>query len=277
MIEPIISLDSLSFSYAAVSDDQETLETTVFDGLSLSVPSGVTSLVGQNGVGKSTFLLLAGARIFPSAGTVSVLGTDTRAFVRAGVDPEVEAERNRLVSFIYQNMEFETDEPIGDLMEYVYAEGYYERKDPQFLARIQRELDLGKLLSRATGTLSKGELQRTIIGFSLLYGSRIVLMDEPVFALEEDRKERVFAFLMEVAAEMGVSICYSAHNLELTSKYSDTLMLFFKDGSVRVGPTGELFQRTIIEEAYQVPYDMLYRKEYLYREMLNAMPRPGTE
>ncbi len=266
--QALVRFDNVHFSYLDAADGGQN---AVFRGLSLEVPSGVVSLVGQNGVGKSTFLLLAGARLFPSAGSVSTGGVDTRRFARANVDPEIEQQRNRLVSFIYQNMEFETETPIGELMDYVYAEGYYQDKHADFVRRVQAELELTDLLGKKTQELSKGQLQRTIIGFSLLYGSRIVLMDEPVFALEEPRKERVFGFLVDIAAELGISIYYSAHDLELTRRYSETMMLFYKDGSVRVGPTAELLQRETIEQAFQVPYDMLHHKEYLFREMLATL------
>ncbi|TVQ35607.1 MAG: ABC transporter ATP-binding protein [Spirochaetaceae bacterium] len=272
--QALIRFDGVHFSYL---DEEDGGEDAVFRGLSIGVPSGVVSLVGQNGVGKSTFLLLAGARVFPSKGSVQVDGVDTREFARAAVDPDAEQRRNRLVSFIYQNMEFETQEPIGDLMRYVYAEGHYQDKQPDFVHRIQTELELTDLLGKRTQELSKGQLQRTIIGFSLLYGSRIVLMDEPVFALEEPRKERVFGFLMEIARELGLSLYYSAHNIDLTRSFSDTIMLFYKDGSIRVGPTAELAQRGTIEEAFQVPWDMLHRKEYLFREMLTAIGRTAVD
>ena len=67
------------------------------------------------------------------------------------------------------------------------------------------------------------------------------MMDEPVFALEEAQKDRAFQLLMDYSAEHGVPIYYSAHNLDLTEKYSDYMLLFSKTGDFRIGPTATLF------------------------------------
>jgi ABC-type cobalamin/Fe3+-siderophores transport system ATPase subunit len=257
----------------AVEDPQSV--TQVFSGLSLELPAGVTSLVGQNGIGKSTFLLLAGGRLLPTTGRVLIGDADTAEL--AGEGPEVEERRNRLASFIYQNMEFETEDPVGDLMGFVLENGYHRGLPQGFLEDVQSALGLEELLGKKTQELAKGELQRTIIAFSLLYGSSVILMDEPVFALEDERKSRVFEYLMDYSARYGVSIYYSAHDLHLTEKYSDYLLLFWKNGGVQLGPTGELFTRENIEQAYQVPFQMLYRKEYLFREMMMKISGAHTE
>jgi iron complex transport system ATP-binding protein len=273
-----VEFEHAAFFYAADPDKvvpktDKALEhpeqiTQVFDDLTISLPEGVLTTVGQNGIGKSTFLLLASARLFPAKGRVRIFGKDTRDFSNALEDPRVEEERNKYVSFIYQNMEFETQDPVGDIMEYVYDQGYYEEKNPEFLSDIKRELELEQILNKKTQELSKGQLQRVIIGFSMLYGSKIIGMDEPVFALEDYQKEKVLQFLMDFAHTNGVSIYYSLHELDLSKKYSDHLLLFYKNGDIKLGPTETLFTRENIEQAYQVPYTMLDRKENLYRKML---------
>lgn len=94
------------------------------------------------------------------------------------------------------------------------------------------------------------------------------MMDEPVFALEEPQKDRVFDFLLQFSRDRKVPIYYSAHNLELTQKYSDYMLLFSKTGDFKIGPTKELFTREEIEAAYEAPLDSLYRRDNLYREVL---------
>ena len=76
-----IDLQKLSFAY-------DKSESYIFENLSLTLPGGMTSLVGQNGCGKTTLLLLAGGRLFPSSGKVLVDGMDT-------VQIKEEEQRNR--------------------------------------------------------------------------------------------------------------------------------------------------------------------------------------
>jgi ABC-type cobalamin/Fe3+-siderophores transport system ATPase subunit len=233
----------------------------VFSDLSLELPRGVVTLVGQNGTGKSTLLLLASGLLLPTEGRVALRGVDTREL-------REEAGRQRHVSFVYQNMEFETEEPVGALLEYVHDHGYHERKDPALRAALIEVCELQKVLSKRTQELSKGELQRAIVAFSLLYGSRILMMDEPIFALEDRQKTRVMEFLLDYVHRQSLSLYYSVHELEVSRKYSDYLLLFYKEGPPRLGPTETLFTREEIEKAYQVPYILLKRKEALIREGL---------
>jgi ABC-type cobalamin/Fe3+-siderophores transport system ATPase subunit len=238
----------------------------VFQDLSLELPRGIVTLVGQNGTGKSTLLLLASGILLPAEGRVLIQGVDSRQL-------REESERQRYVSFVYQNMEFETEEPIGQLLEYVHAHGYHERQDPALPAQLVEVFELGRILGKRTQEVSKGELQRTILAFSLLYGSRILMMDEPIFALEDRQKIRVMEFLTDYAHRRSLSLFYSVHELEISRKYSDYLLLFDRSGPPRLGPTAVLFSREEIERAYQVPYTMLKRKEALFRDVLLAANR----
>lgn len=260
-MESAVELSGVSFSYPDES-------VQVFSDVSVKLPAGMMSIVGRNGIGKSTLLLLAGARVFPQGGSVTILGTDTREFSRAQIDPEVERDRNRFVSFVYQNMEFETTQSVGDLMQFVYENGFHENPTEEFSARIRSELEMDAFLLKRTQDLSKGELQRAIIAFGLLYGSRIIMLDEPVFALEEPQKNRVFRFLLELSRELSLPIYYSVHNLDLSQKYSDHVLLFTETGRFTVGPSEEMFTRERIESAYHAPMDTLHQRDQLYRELL---------
>lgn len=260
-MESAVEFENVSFSYSEESGP-------VFSGVSASLPAAMMAVVGQNGIGKSTLLLLASGRLTPDGGTVRILGTDTGTFADAAHDPAVEQERNRYVSFVYQNMEFETQDSVGNLMEHVYENGFHEAQDPAYLRRIQEELEMTPFLGRRTQELSKGQLQRAIIGFSLLYGSRMIMLDEPVFAMEEAQKDRAFGLLMDLSREHGLPVYYSVHNLDISGTCSDYLLLFEKSGTFAVGPTKEMFTRDRLEAAYQAPLDTLYLRDRLYRDLL---------
>jgi ABC-type cobalamin/Fe3+-siderophores transport system ATPase subunit len=226
------------------------------------MPMGRVSLLGQNGSGKSTFLLLAGGNLLPDRGTVRLNGIDTRAL-------RDEQERQRHVSLIFQNMEFETQEAIGDLLDFVYESGFDDVKDEKLIPCLVSTFELGRILGKRTQEISKGELQRIILAFSILYGSRILLMDEPVFAMESYQKERAMDFLTAYIRKRSMSLYYSVHELDITEKYSDFLLLFRKGKPPVLGTKEELYTRDIIEEAYEYPFPLLKRKEAVYRALLN--------
>jgi len=253
----------------------------VFDGFSGDIPGGFVSVTGPNGVGKSTFLLLAGGRILPSRGRIEIAGANTRVLSGAwadeagtpgpGLTEEIEHRRNLVCSFIYQNMEIDAsaeDSPkVGDLLERVLHSGGYgpDRKNDAFLADTLEAFELGPLRLRSIGALSKGELQRTLLAFSALYGSKAVMMDEPVFAMEARQKEKALDFFKGLHRETGVSVFVSLHELSLTRKYADTVMLFHPDRTIEMGTPEEVLTPAALEAAYGVPEAMLYDAERLTR------------
>jgi ABC-type cobalamin/Fe3+-siderophores transport system ATPase subunit len=258
-----IVFDSVSFRYPDGDRD-------IFSGLSLEIPRGVVSLVGQNGTGKSTLLLLASGRVLPTEGSVRIRGRDTRDLVE-------ESERQALVSFIYQNMEFESEKPIGELLRFVRQQGQASGAGMETIADLIEIFELQSVLGRRTQEVSKGELQRTILAFSMLYGSPILVMDEPIFALEDRQKLKSMDFLVRAARGGEVSLCYSVHELEISRDFSDFILLFSRDAPPKIGTTREIFTREIIEKAYEVPFDMLKRREELYRKYLVELLRVRGE
>jgi ABC-type cobalamin/Fe3+-siderophores transport system ATPase subunit len=259
---PEIRLEKVSFYYPET-------EQLVFNDLSIELPKGVTTLVGQNGTGKSTLLLLAAGVLLPVEGTVYLQEIDTRNLLE-------EQERQLYVSFVYQNMEFETEETIGDLLEYVHENGFHEAKDPGLVSNLVDVCELNKVLGKKTQEVSKGELQRIIVAFSMLYGSRIIMMDEPIFALEEYQKHRIMDFLVDYSRTQDISLYYSVHELDISEKYSDYLLMFHKNGRLELGQTKQIFTKENIAEAYEVPYIMLKRKEVIYRETLQDLSSKGS-
>lgn len=258
-----IVFEHVTFRYPEADRD-------VFSGLDLRIPPGLVSLVGQNGTGKSTLLLLASGRLLPTEGRVLVRGVDTRTL-------SDENARQALVSFIYQNMEFETEERIGELLRFVHRNGLLDQSAPDPVPELIEVFELKPVLRRRTQEVSKGELQRTILAFSLLYGSPILVMDEPIFALEDRQKTAAMEFLAGRARSGAVSLYYSVHELDISEKYSDTLLLFSREGTLAIGPTREIFTRETIEKAYEVPFTLLKKREELYRRYLVELLRVKGE
>jgi len=252
----------------------------VFDGFTAEIPAGFISLTGPNGAGKSTFMLLAGGRVMPDAGRIEILGHNTRILsgVQAddsgtpgsGLTQEIEYRRNLVCSFLYQNMEFDPGNdgslPVGSLLEFVYANGGHRSKDEQFFSSVLHTFELENLGKRKLDALSKGEIQRVLLAFSALYGSQVIMMDEPVFAMEAYQKEKALEFFVDLHRRTGVSVLVSLHELSLTRKYADTVMLFYPDRRIDLGTCEEVLVPEALEEAYGVPVAMLHDTERLARE-----------
>ncbi len=248
--------------FSSVSYTYPDAEAPVFSDLTLSLPHGIVSFVGRNATGKSTALLLASGRLLPDSGRVTILDTTTDALVD-------EADRNRYASFIYQNMEFDTEDPVGELFEFVYEHGHHERKKSDFIDELVKVFELEESLGRRLQNLSKGETQRAILVFSLLYGSKTIMMDEPIFALEDHQKRKALEYVSDFAHRNHVPVYYSLHELDLSRRYADYALLFYKDQRTPLlGPTEEVLSVEYIEDAYRYPAAMLHKREFLFRRRL---------
>lgn len=271
---PLVQFRKVSFFYVnrdAPADPGE-LSTEdvnfIFRELDLDLPPGVLSIVGENGIGKSSLMLLASARLFPVAGSIKLFNKDTSQWHQAADDPDLEAERNALASIVYQNMEFESQDNIGGLIEQVFALGQHTEQDDWIIEESQEVLELRGLMGRSFQQLSKGEMQRALIALALAYGSSLTVMDEPVFAMEEYQKDRTMEYLQDYSHRSQRHLYFSAHNIHLCQKYADNTLLMRKDGNFVLGSPQEVCTREELEAAYQVPMDVLHRREQLYRDML---------
>ncbi len=294
---PLLRFTDVSFSWP----DPETGEPLlladgspakpIFDAFTADIPRGFISLIGPNGSGKSTFMLLAGARVMPARGRIELLGENTRVLSGVwtdasgrpgpGLTEAIEHRRNLACSFIYQNMEVESDgdsgDSVGALLERVYAQGGRPTKDESFFRDALDVFELESLRSRRLSALSKGETQRVLLAFSALYGSRVVMMDEPVFAMEQRQKERALEFFGDICRRSGVSVVVSLHEMSLTRKYADLVMLFYPDRRIDLGTPGEVLVPDALEAAYGVPTAMLYDAERLGRDAMVERDQSGLD
>ena len=181
-----ISFEDVSFSYPMVEGDldengKQIVPQPVFDHFTGVIPSGFTSLIGPNGAGKSTFMMLASGRLIPQSGCINLFGKNISV---------LEGEqKNLLASVIYQNMEFESDDKVSNLLSYVYSHGALKGnaksirgKQNDLLSETIEVFELENVLNHGLIEISKGEIQRVLLAFSILYGSASIFMDEPLFA-----------------------------------------------------------------------------------------------
>ena len=263
-----IQFEDVTFAYPPVEDEAEA--TTIFHHFTAALPGGLVSLVGPNASGKSTFMLLAAGRILPQQGTVYLLGRNTLELT--------EEERSQLASFIYQNIEFDTEDTVAQLLQQVYTNGCFQgccqpvalesadHKD--LLEQVKWVLELDGLGEKLLSTLSKGQMQRVILGFSLLYGSKSIFMDEPLFALENMQKHRILDYIRKYCEDFGITVYISMHELELSRMYPHKVLLFYPNRDMDFGTPQEVLIPAALEKAYGVPAAMLKDAESLTRKNL---------
>lgn len=258
-----IDFNDVSFSYP-VEEGEDALP-PVFDHFTGSIPGAFTSIIGPNGCGKSTFMLLASGRIQPANGKIYLLGQD--------VNTLAEEKKNLLASMIYQNMEFESEDKVEQLLSYVYQNGALKAnakgiKGSDLFSEVVDTFELSSVMNHGLTQISKGENQRVLLAFSLLYGSASVFMDEPLFAMEDKQKMSALEYLRAYSMETKTPMFISMHELDLTRMFAEKVLLIHPNRDMSYGTVEEVMTNDELEKVYGIPASMLKHNESLTREEL---------
>ena len=180
---------------------------------------GVIGVFGHSGSGKTTLLrCLAGLE---RAGGKVQLGDVLWQDIAQGVFCTVQ---QRGAGFVFQTPRLFPHLSVRDNLEYGYARTPVGGRQVQWEHAIE-VLDLARLLDRHVQGLSAGEQQRVAIGRALLSSPKLVLMDEPLAALDVKRKREILPFIRRVAIEFGIPVMLVSHSLQELLQVADTLLL----------------------------------------------------
>lgn len=178
---------------------------------------GITGLFGPSGSGKTTFLrALAG--LTPAAGRIS-FGGQTWLDSAAGV---CLPPWRRPVGYVFQDARLFSHLPVAGNLDYAAQRsrnGSIDRHE------VVTALDLGELMSRSIDGLSGGERQRVAIGRALLSQPRLLLLDEPLAALDVARKRDIMPYIESLPARFGIPAVYVSHSIDEMARLASTVVL----------------------------------------------------
>lgn len=186
---------------------------------------GIVALFGPSGSGKTTVIDAVAGLARPDAGRIAVGGATLYDSAR-GLDLPVHRRRT---GYVFQDARlFPHLSVAGNLR---YGARFRRGGRPSDPDRVIGLLGLDHLLERRPATLSGGERQRVAIGRALLSDPRILLMDEPLAALDAPRKAEILPYLERLRDIAGLPVIYVSHAADEVARLADTVVLL-EDGSV---------------------------------------------
>jgi molybdate transport system ATP-binding protein len=181
----------------------------------------VTGLFGASGAGKTSLINMIAGLVKPDRGTIALDG-DTLDDTAAGL--HVPPHRRR-IGYVFQDARLFPHLNVSQNLDYGRRMNRLEQ-DPAQQKRVIELLDIGSLLDRRPGKLSGGERQRVAFGRALLSKPKLLLLDEPLGALDEDRKREILPYLVRLRDEAGIPMVYVSHDAaELRQLATQIVML----------------------------------------------------
>lgn len=198
----------------------------------------VTALYGPSGSGKTTIVNCVAGLVCPDRGRIA-LGKTMLFDADAGINL---APHRRRIGYVFQDARLFPHLSVRSNLNYG---GWFARRATGVadFAAIVDLLGIGHLLDRRPRDLSGGEKQRVAIGRALLARPRLLLMDEPLAALDRGRRAEILPYLERLADGMTLPILYVSHAIEEVARLADQTVIIEGGRVVADGPVDRVFAR----------------------------------
>ena len=232
------------------------------DGISFELQTGQTlGLVGESGCGKSTAVTQVMEMKKPQSGTISINGVNVES-----ASPQQRREMRKDVQIVFQNPSAALDPrlPVLDIVgEPLTVHG---------VAAADREKRVGDMLelvgldrsmaSRYPHEFSGGQKQRIGIARALITDPKVLVLDEPVSALDVSIQAGVINLLEDLRDRLGLSYVFVAHDLAVVRQISDVIAVMYLGRIIEYGPVADVYENP------KHPYT---------RALISAVPVPDPE
>ncbi len=209
-----------------------------FPGFSLDVsfeaPKGVTALFGRSGSGKTTVVNAVAGLLRPDSGRIAL---DETVLLDSAGGIFLPPHRRRL-GYVFQEGRLFPHMTVRQNLR--YGQWFARATQRMDFGRVVDLLGLGALLDRRPSLLSGGEKQRVAIGRALLSAPAMLLMDEPLAALDAPRKAEILPWLERLRDETHLPILYVSHALPEVARLATTIVLLEGGRVLRSGPVAEI-------------------------------------
>ncbi len=187
--------------------------------VSLSLKGPVSALFGPSGAGKTTLLNLLAGLARPREGRIVI---DGEPWCDTAADIFVPPHRRR-IGYVFQDARLFPHLSVRRNLNYGrwLARG---RGKTVTLDEVTALLGLEPLLARRPGALSGGEQQRVAIGRALLTNPRLILMDEPLSALDAARRAEILPFIERLRDRFAIPIVYVSHAIDEVERIADEIV-----------------------------------------------------
>lgn len=242
-----VSIEGLSFEYSK--------DALILNGIDLALSgSQLVSIIGPNGVGKSTLIHCIDRILSPTKGVVMVDGADVGSYSAKDL-----AKKIGYVPYA-TNDSF----PMTVVDTVLMGRNPHRRwkslhDDMIAVEEAMRMMDVSSLAMRSFSELSAGQHQRVMLARGIAQEPEILLLDEPTANLDIKHQMDVIRLLKELSVAKGVMVIMISHDLNLASKYSDNVIMMSEGRIFAVGKPEDVITEENIRHVYDVESEIIMR------------------
>ncbi len=205
------------------------MEVPALKDVSFAIEAGAfAAFVGPSGSGKSTLLNLVGCLDRPSAGLLTVLGTDVARLSRNAAA----AFRGEHLGFIFQDFNLVPVLSAYENVEYplLMVRGWPEAQRRERVNRVLAAVGMADQAHKRPDQLSGGQQQRVAVARALVGEPKLVLADEPTANLDHDTAYRILGLMKQMRDQFGTTFVFSTHDPKIMAEAEITFTL--EDGRI---------------------------------------------
>lgn len=215
----------------------------------------VHGLVGHNGSGKTTLLRLLARQQRPSAGRILLDGRPLDGWSRRAFAREV--------AYLPQQVPAAADLTARELIGFGRYPwhgllGRYTASDRRHVDRAIELTGVENLADRLVETLSGGERQRVWVAMLLAQGSRFLLLDEPLAALDIAHQVEVLELVRRLCRELDLGVVVVLHDINMAARYCDGLVALHSGRLLAAGAPRDLMLDSTLEAIYGIPMHVMH-------------------
>lgn len=219
---------------------------TIVEDVSFTIPAGqTTAIIGPNGAGKS-ILLQAILRLIPKqSGHVEIFGTPHEQYRKIARD----------VSYIPQKLSFNRSFPLTVHGLFALKSRRWLGLSPDEEARMKALLQLVGMprhLDSRISTLSGGQMQRVLLGYSLMDQPKLLILDEPSAGIDVQGQDTVYTLLHRIQEQEHLTLLLVSHELEIVIQYASQVLCLNRQ-LLCAGVPREVLSNDLLEKMYGSP------------------------
>lgn len=200
------------------------------NGIDLNIDRRVTTIIGRNGAGKTTFIRILSTQLSPSEGTATIEGYD--------IMKDTKKVREIISSIPQEAQPIGILSPMEQVKLYLIAKGFSAQQASKAAREALEELDMGSFRNSPSDTLSGGMKRKVFVAMALASNSEVIFLDEPTTGLDPLSRMEVWSAVKRLKSK----VILTTHYMEEAQELSETVCVMDSGRVVSYGTIQELLK-----------------------------------